>query len=151
MRGGHRARTVPFRNRVRDQVPKGFEAQNYFSTNRERQKQHFRGSSVFAAAVQIGCVPICYMPNFEKNETKTTRNAKSCVRFSSKQVKRVSYVGGDKGTLSRHDVLRALEELEVRVDGWEADALLDRFAVEDGDDKVILFRCVTNVGICFTN
>lgn len=81
----------------------------------------------------------------------TTRNAKSCVRFSSKQVKRVSYVGGDKGTLSRHDVLRALEELEVRVDGWEADALLDRFAVEDGDDKVILFRCVTNVGICFTN
>lgn len=44
--------------------------------------------------------------------------------------------GGDDGTLSRHDVLRSLEELGVYVDGWEADALLDRFTVEDGGGNV---------------
>lgn len=50
---------------------------------------------------------------------------------SSGQAKKASYVGGDGGTLSRDDVLRALEELEVHVGGWEAEALLDRFAAED--------------------
>lgn len=44
--------------------------------------------------------------------------------------------GGDDGTLSRRDVFRSLEELGVRVDGWEADALLDRFTVEDGSNNV---------------
>eukprot|EP00903_Cladosiphon_okamuranus_P015549 g14354.t2 len=44
--------------------------------------------------------------------------------------------GGDEGMLSRHDVLRSLEELGVHVDGWEAGALLDRFAAEDGNNNV---------------
>lgn len=37
--------------------------------------------------------------------------------------------------LSRHDVWRALEELGIHVGGWEADALLDRFTLEDGDEN----------------
>lgn len=58
----------------------------------------------------------------------------------SKQVRRASYGGSgfsEEGTLNRHDLWRALDELGIQVDGWEADALLDRFAVEDGsEDKV---------------
>lgn len=54
------------------------------------------------------------------------------------QAKRASYGGGDYGggggasggTLSRYDFSRALEELGVHVDGWEAGALMDRFGVE---------------------
>jgi len=56
---------------------------------------------------------------------------------SSGQAKKATYVGGDGGSLSRDDFLRALEELEVYVGGWEAEALLDRFAAaeEDENDK----------------
>lgn len=58
----------------------------------------------------------------------------------SEQAKKASYGGGrgggDESELSRHGVLRSLEELGVHVDGWEADALLDRFAVEDGNNNV---------------
>lgn len=61
-------------------------------------------------------------------------------RHISEQAKKTSYgggrSGGDDGTLSRYDVLRSLEELGVHVDGWEADALLDRFTVGDGSDNV---------------
>lgn len=56
----------------------------------------------------------------------------------TKQAKRASYGGGGDGrgggasggTLSRYDFSRALEELGVHVDGWEAGALMDRFGVE---------------------
>ncbi|CAM9649226.1 unnamed protein product, partial [Ectocarpus sp. 12 AP-2014] len=55
-----------------------------------------------------------------------------------KRANRASYGGGDDGrgggapggTLSRYDFSRALEELGVHVDGWEAGALTDRFGVE---------------------
>ncbi|CAN0068165.1 unnamed protein product, partial [Ectocarpus fasciculatus] len=55
-----------------------------------------------------------------------------------KRVKRARYGGGDDGrgggangrALSRYDFSRALEELGVHVDGWEAGALMDRFGVE---------------------
>eukprot|EP00752_Nemacystus_decipiens_P004687 g4275.t1 len=40
------------------------------------------------------------------------------------------------GMLSRNDVLRSLGDLGVHVDGWEADALLDRFTAQDGSDNV---------------
>ncbi|CBN74701.1 hypothetical protein Esi_0037_0136 [Ectocarpus siliculosus] len=63
-----------------------------------------------------------------------------------KRANRASYSGGDDGrgggasggTLSRYDFSRALEELGVHVDGWEAGALMDRFGLEKdelfGDD-----------------
>ncbi|CAM9664137.1 unnamed protein product [Ectocarpus sp. 6 AP-2014] len=55
-----------------------------------------------------------------------------------KRANRASYGGGDDGrgggasggTLSRYDFSRALEELGVHVDGWEAGALMDRFGLE---------------------
>lgn len=56
------------------------------------------------------------------------------------QVRRAGYGGrgfSDEGTLNRHDVWRALEELGIRVDGWEADALLDRFTAEDGSENKV--------------
>lgn len=39
-------------------------------------------------------------------------------------------VGGRK-TISQQDFWRALEKMQIRVHGWEANALLDRFEVEE--------------------
>ncbi|CAM9644787.1 unnamed protein product, partial [Scytosiphon promiscuus] len=47
-------------------------------------------------------------------------------------------VGSDGSALSRHDVLEALAEVGVHVDGWQGDALLDRFTVgaANGSEQV---------------
>lgn len=37
-------------------------------------------------------------------------------------------------TLSRRNFSRALKELDIRVHGWEADALFDRFEVDEGEN-----------------
>ena len=37
-------------------------------------------------------------------------------------------------TLSRRNFSRALEELDIRVHGWEKDALLDRFEVDEDEN-----------------
>lgn len=78
------------------------------------------------------------------SEKQTTKSRNIDVRYPfrrpSEQAKKASYGGGrvgdDDGMLSRNDVLRSLADLGIHVDGWEADALLDRFAVEDGSNNV---------------
>lgn len=37
-------------------------------------------------------------------------------------------------TLSRRNFSRALKELDIQAHGWEADALLDRFEVDEGEN-----------------
>ena len=54
--------------------------------------------------------------------------------------------------LSRNDVLRSLQDLGVHLDGWEPDALLDRFTVEDGSRNVrIASRSVSAETILCSN